>query len=345
MRTRSRSKVLRLLQFGSFMFTSFWSGVRARDIDVVWATSPPITQAFTALVVARLRRRPFLLEIRDLWPDFAVELGVLKEGLLARLARRVERLLYRSADLVVVNSPGFVDHVRERSKNSLDVQVVPNGVEVEAFSSSRARDDYRSKMGWSKKIVCIYAGALGQANDLDTLLDAAVRLRAHDEILIVLAGDGRDRDRIKERIELEEISNVRLVGALPKREVPLLLSSGDVGIAILRNIPLFNTTYPNKVFDYMAAGLPTVLAIDGAIREVIEQSSGGTFSPPGDSEQLAQVILAYAESDELRALHGANARRFVSEHFNRADLSEAMLASLEECRERRLARKRARVQN
>lgn len=312
-----RSFFTRALSFLSFMFTSFVGALRVRDVDIVWGTSPPIPQAVTAYLVARLKRGPFVFEVRDLWPDFAIETGVLRNPLFIWAARRLERFLYHHADRLIVNSPGFIPHLRRCGVPEEKIDLIPNGVEVDMFDLHAQGEAVRQELGLEDKFIALYAGAHGLANDLGTILLAAKRLEAYRGIVFVLVGDGKERPNLIRQAEELGLSNVRFVPAQPKVRMPEFLAAADVCIAILKAIPMFTTTYPNKVFDYMAAGRPTVLTIDGVIREVIEAADGGTFVRPGDPKALAEAVLAYYQNPDLRRRHGHNARSYVAAHFDR----------------------------
>jgi glycosyltransferase involved in cell wall biosynthesis len=318
----------RLLNFFSFMFSSFIAGLRTKKVDVVWGTSPPIFQVVSAFIVAKVRRKPFLLEIRDLWPDFAIEVGVLKNPLLIKASRWLERFLYRHADHVVINSPGFRDHVVAGGVSPDRLTLVSNGVDIGDFDET-AEDHVREGLDYGDRFVVTYTGAHGMANDLDTLLEAADLLRNEEGILFSLIGGGKERERLIGKAKDMGLTNVRFMEAQPKSKIPGLLRATDACIALLKPIPMFKTTYPNKVFDYMAASKPTILVIDGVIRDVIEQADGGTFVPPGDPAALAKAVIAYRDDPERCAKEGANARAYVDAHFSRVAQADELRAVLE----------------
>jgi|GEM_PF-53209 lipopolysaccharide/colanic/teichoic acid biosynthesis glycosyltransferase/glycosyltransferase involved in cell wall biosynthesis len=328
-----RSFFLRLLSFASFVCSSFIAAMGVRKVDLVWGTSPPIFQAFTAWAVARLKRVPFVFEVRDLWPDFAVQTGVLRSALLIHLSRRLEHFLYRHADQLIVNSPGFIPHLLSCNVPESKIALVPNGVEPGMFRPDDCGARARQELGLEGRFVALYCGAMGLANDLPNLLQAAELLRDRPEIAIVLLGDGKERASLERQAAGMRLANVRFVPAQPKHRMPELLAAADVCVAILKAIPMFDTTYPNKVFDYMAAGRPTVLAIDGVIRRVIETAEGGQFARPGDARSIAECIRRYCDNPALAQRHGQDARKYVEVHFNRRDhalkLEQVLLATLE----------------
>ena len=297
--------------------------MRVANVDAVYGTTPPLFQALTALLLARLKRVPLILEVRDLWPDFAVALGALSHPMLIAVARRVEAMLYRAADVVVVNSPGFVEHVLARGAQR--VVVIPNGVDASGFDPAMSGGAFRAEFGLGDRTVALYAGAHGQPNDLDVVLDAAKELSDRADLVLVLVGDGREKHRLVRRANEEDLTNVVFVPPQPKTRMAEVLAAADIGLAVLAPIDLFSTVYPNKIFDYMAAGRPTVLLIDGVAREVIESSGAGTFSEPGDARGLARQIVRYADDPDLRAKEGASGRRAVVDRFARAQHGDALV--------------------
>lgn len=314
-----RSYLWRIVAFLVFSAISVWTGLRAGPADVVMGTSPPIFQAVSAWLVARLRRKPFLLEIRDLWPEFAIDMGVLRDPVIIWLSRRLERFLYRHADHLIVNSPAYAEYLAKKGVPETKVSLIPNGVDSSMFDpDSRGRvfrDRYASG---PDTILAVYAGAHGAANDLDTVLTAAASDDCQD-IHFLFVGDGKERPRLEREAQRRGLANVMFVGSVPKNDVPEVLAAADICIATLQDIPMFTTTYPNKVFDYMAAGRPTVLAINGVIRDVIERANGGIFVPPGNPGALAAAINRLASNECERHQMGTQARSYVVEHFERAD--------------------------
>ena len=319
-----RSFFHRSLAFFSFMLSSFWIGLRVPRVDLVWGTSPPIFQGVTAWLLARLKGCRFLFEVRDLWPEFAVAVGVLSNPTLIRMSEWLERLLYRSADCVIVNSPGFVEHVRLRGAPR--VELIPNGADPAMFEPASTGQALRAQHGWGDKFVALYAGAHGMSNDLDVVVDAA-RLLQDADVQIVFVGDGKEKPGLLERASA--LRNVTFLPSIPKRDMPSTVAAADAGIAILKPIPAYRTTYPNKVFDYMAAGRPVILAIDGVIREVVEAAGCGVFARPGSAEALAGAIRSLAADRAGARAMGLAGRRYLERHFSREAIGRRLLDVLE----------------
>lgn len=323
--TLHRSFLWRIVAFLSFMVSSVATALRAGPVDLVMGTTPPIFQALSAWLVAALRRRPFLLEVRDLWPAFAIDMGVLRQPLLIKLAHWTERFLYARASHFLVNSPVYRDYLTDKGIPAAMITLIPNGVDVEMFPVDLDGAAFRQAWGLSERFVVIYAGALGLANDIPTLLAAAERLTDWPDVHFLLVGDGKERSHLESMVKERKLGNVTFTGALPKVQMPEVLAAADACVAILQDIPMFRTTYPNKVFDYMAAGRATILVIDGVIRDVIEAAAGGLFVPPGDAAALTEAVrFLYDHPDKARSM-GASARTYVREHFDRQRQAEAFV--------------------
>jgi glycosyltransferase involved in cell wall biosynthesis len=331
-RSSHRGMAGQLLSFLTFAASSLVAGLRVRNVDVVLATTPPIFQAVTAWMIAALRRRPLILEIRDLWPEFIIDMGKLKNPLVIAVARRLERFLYRKADSFIVNSPAYVGYLESKGVARDRIAFVPNGVSPEMFSDDGDvavnADAIRARYGLTGKFVAMYAGAMGPANDLDVLLDAAAQLREDERIHIVLVGDGKQRKQLEASAEARSLRNVTFAGAQSKGDMRAFLHAADVCVATLQNIAMFRMTYPNKVFDYLAAARPVVLGIDGVIREVVERAEGGLFVNPGDSRAMANAIRQLADEPERCRTMGERGRAYVRQHFNRHDHGELFTSVL-----------------
>jgi len=313
--------VWRVISFLSFMLASIWSALRAGPIDLVMGTSPPIFQAFSAWLVAAIRRKPLLLEVRDLWPEFAIDMGILRNPLLIRMSRWLEGFLYARATHILVNSPAYRDYVIAKGIAPEKVTLIPNGVDPSMFNPDSTGESVKERWDLQGKFVLTYAGALGMANDIPTIITAAEQLKEHENLRFLLVGDGMKRKELEEMVAQKELKNIIFTGVVPKDEMVDILAASDVCLATLQDIPMFKTTYPNKVFDYMAAGRPTILGIDGVIRKVIDDAEGGLFVQPGNSEDLATAALQLANDQESAKEMGRNARCYVVENFNRADQS------------------------
>ena len=317
-----KSFIHRVLSFFSFMVSSFIIGLRVGEVDLVWGTSPPIFQGVTAWLLARLKRVPFLFEVRDLWPAFAIAVGVLQNNIIIKASEWLERFLYHRADQMLVNSPGFIQHIEERGGD--EIVLVPNGADPRMFVPMLDGNQFKKSHQLEDKFVALYAGAHGMSNDLEILLEAAEKLLDQSEIAIVLLGDGKEKRTLLGKARRLGLHNAIFIPSIPKTQMGEALAAADACVAILKPVELYKTVYPNKVFDYMAAGRPVILAIDGVIRDVVEAADAGIFVPPGDADSLAAAIRDLAANRQEADRLGKNGRKLVEEHFDRRELSKKM---------------------
>ena len=323
-----RSFFHRLVNFFSFMFSSFITGLRVKNVDVVWGTCPPIFQGVTAWLVARLKGIPFLFEVRDLWPKFAIAVGVLKNPVIIQMSEWLEKFLYRRADRLIVNSPGYIEHVAERGGKH--VTLIPNGADPAMFDTPADTFAIRQSLGLEAHYIVLYAGAHGLSNDLGVVLQAAKKLESEPMIHFLLVGGGKDKPVLIQQAEQLNLTNLTFLPARSKTEMPGMIGASDACLAILKPIEAFRTTYPNKVFDYMAAGRPVILAIDGVVREVVENAQAGIFVHPGNPEALAFAIMDMVAHRERGHKMGIAGRQYVEKHFSRAESAAQLAALLEE---------------
>jgi glycosyltransferase involved in cell wall biosynthesis len=253
----------------------------------------------------------------------------LKNPILISLARWLENFLYVRATHILVNSPAYKDYMLGKGLPENKITYIPYGTDVDMFNPDVDGSSVRKKLGLENKFIVLYAGALGQANDIDTILRAAEKLNRDSKIRFVLFGDGKERARLESESKRMKLTNIIFAGVCPKKEMPLVIASSDVCLAILQDVPMFRTTYPNKVFDYMAAARGTVLVIDGVVREVIESSDGGVFVQPGNDEQLANTILDLSNAPQRVKQMGLNARAYLVKHLDRRDKLKDTLNLLE----------------
>jgi glycosyltransferase involved in cell wall biosynthesis len=305
----------RIISFLSFMISSFSQSLKVKKVDLVWGTSPPIFQTFTAWLVAKWKRVPFLLEVRDLWPAFAIAVGVLRNPILIFLSQRLEHFLYTHADQIIVNSPGFVEYISKAGGEN--IRVFPNGSDISFFNGPDLRNATRKNLGWQDKYVILYAGAHGMSNGLEVVLKAAKFLERSGNIHFAFLGDGKEKNHLMKIANELNLNNVSFHDPVPKNEIAEFMHASDACIAILKPIDMYKTTYPNKVFDYMAAEKPVILAIDGVIREVVETAECGVFCEPGNPEAIAVAASRLQKNPESALQMGKNGRVFLQKHFDR----------------------------
>ncbi|MET8350250.1 glycosyltransferase family 4 protein [Micromonospora sp. NPDC005206] len=308
----------RVVNWASYAVTATAAGLRQPRLDVVYASSPHLLAGVSGWIVAAVRRVPFVLEIRDLWPRVLVDMGRLAEtSLTYRALERVERFLYRRAHRVVVMAPGVRAAVEGKGAAPEKIAFIPNAADPEDFVPSADRDELRRRYGFTRR-TAIYAGAHGPANGLDLLLDAA---KAVPDLDVVLVGSGVEKPRLQ--VAAHGIRNVRFLDPVPKTEIPDILHAADIGLHVLADVELFRVgVSPNKVFDYMAAGLPIVTNSPGTVGDLVMGAGAGYLTAPGNlAHGLSQMYQA--SSEELTKM-GAAGRRWIRENQSRTAMSRAL---------------------
>ena len=327
---KRRTRVGRLLAFASFT-VSCCAGLLAQPKpDVLLASSPPLFPMLSALLYSKWRRVPLVLEIRDLWPDSAVQMGMLQNRMLIGLMRRLEHSLYDHAQAIITLTEGIRDDIKARGWPSGKLHVITCGVDFEVLHPDPDVGAHlRSERGWEEHFVVMYFGALGQANNLSVLLRAAKRLRdTHPEVRFVLVGDGVERVAIERRLRTESIDNVELLSPVPKSEARRYLNAADACVATLLDIDLFKGAIPTKLIDYMACGRPVLCGVGGEAQRIVEAAKAGMNFSPDDDEQLAQLVVQLAADPPRCGVFGSNGARWARENFNAAERraqSEAVL--------------------
>jgi glycosyltransferase involved in cell wall biosynthesis len=282
------------------------------------------------------RRRPFVFEVRDLWPELPREMGVITNPLVLRAMDLLEWMSYHAADACVGLSPGIVEGVQRRGISRERTLMVPNGCDLELFGRVAARDGSPLRAG-AGQFVAVFTGTHGIANGLDSVLDAArvLRDRKREDIRLAFIGDGKLKPHLVERAEREGLDSCLFLDPVPKTRLADLVSSADAGLMILANCPAFRYgTSPNKFFDYIAAGLPVLNNYPGWLADMIQEHNCGLVVPPEEPEALAEALVYLAEHAEERKEMGRNARALAERDFSRGDLANRLVDFLEAVHEK-----------
>jgi colanic acid biosynthesis glycosyl transferase WcaI len=319
----------RVANYLLFALTSVIASFRVGRPDLVIATSPQFFVGVAGAIISKLKRRPFVLEIRDLWPKSVVELGQLDEGPILSALEALEGWLYRSASGIVVNTRTFHDHITARGVASRNIELVYNGIDPALFRPQPKNVELLKKHGLSEHFTVGYVGTLGLAHGLSLLIDVAERLKARSELRFVMIGDGADREKLEADIARRGLDNVRLLGLQPRETMPDWIASIDLLVVMLRDLPVFETVIPSKIFEFLAQERPVILAAKGEIRRMIEEARGALVIDPEAENQLISAIeevLDHPDEARERAISG---RLWVEEGFIRDDLARKMALFLE----------------
>lgn len=317
----------RYLNMVMFLIVTVVTGWFRRSPSVILASSPHLLSGLAGWVLARRHSVPFLLEIRDLWPESLVQLG-LNNRLIVWTLERLELFLYRQADCIVPLTKGIESGIRAKGFEDKRIELLPNASLRPAPMTESVRRATRMRLGWRHKTVAIWMGAHGAANGLHVIVEAARLLQDHEDLLIVMVGEGPDKSRL---IGLSRgLRNIKFLDSVPKMEVSDYLRAADIGILVHRDTAAVKGSRPNKLFDYFAAGLPIVSNIDGEARRIVEKANAGVFVPPEQPEALATALLELKESPTFREKLGSNGYRHVSIEHSREKVVQNLESLLDE---------------
>ncbi len=320
---------VRLASFTAFTVAAGVAGALERKPDVVFASSTPLTIGIAGLATARLKRVPFVFEIRDLWPAVPVQLGALRRKPVVRSAEWLERRLYAGAERIVVLSEGAQQDLERRGVPSEKLALIPNAADLDVFRPGVVDESFRARHGLEDRFVALYAGAMGRANGLDQLVDAAEKLR-ESRVTIVALGDGGERPRLERRVRELRLDNLRLLPPVAKDELAGIVGAADVTLTIFAPYPVLETNSPNKFFDSLAAGKPVVVNLDGWLRRLVEENDAGAWVPAGEPAALAETLAELAADPGGVERMGRNARALAEREFSRDLMAERLARTLEE---------------
>jgi hypothetical protein len=328
--TANEGFLRRTLDYMSFMVSATIASVFIRRPDIIVATSPHFFTPCAAWVVSLFKRRPFVFELRDLWPDSIVAVGAMKETRSIRLLRKLEYFLYRKAARIVSVTSSFKTVLTGNGIDPHKIAVVPNGVDLDAYQPGEKPDGLVRRWGLEGKFVAAYVGTIGMAHGLDTVLAAAEHLRHRGDVVFLLVGAGAEQAALMQRCEEQGLKNVTFVGPVSKSEVREYWKVCDVALVLLRDTPLFAHVIPSKMFEAMGMERPMILGVRGESREILESAKAGLAIEPQRADQLADAIVRLADDPVLRTSLGKSGRRFAADRFNRDRLAHEMLDVLED---------------
>ncbi|MFF5322635.1 glycosyltransferase family 4 protein [Janibacter hoylei] len=320
----SSNGISRILNWVSYAVMATLRGLRVGRVDVVYGSSPHLLAALAAWVLSVLKRAPFVLEVRDLWPKVLVDMNHMSESApIYRALTVLEEFLYARAKTIVIMAEGSRTELVARGVDESKIVYIPNGADPEDFEPSAPRDELRARYGFDK-VTAVYAGAHGPANGLDLLLDGA---EATPDVDVVLVGGGVLKDSLRANSEDRGLDNVRFMDPIPKDEIPDLLAAADIGLHVLADVPLFRSAVsPNKVFDYMAAGLPTLTNCPGLITDLVNDAGAGlTVAPAALGDGLTALA---AMTTQAREAMGHTAQSWIGDNQSRRSMAGRLATAL-----------------
>lgn len=319
----------RILNYLSFMVSAVLLGTgRVGRPDVLIATSPQFFVAVAGYVISRLKRCRFVFEVRDVWPEEIVAVGAIKNRFVIRALEAIEMFLYRKADLIVAVAAGTIDILTSRGVPRSKLVLIPNGVSIRQFDADSNGCNLRKGLGLEDKFVVTYLGTHGMAHRLGTVLEAADRLRQHDDIRFLFVGDGADKAGLMARARDMKLSNVVFHEQVAHDMVPKFYRISDLCLVPLRKAELFTRNIPSKIYEIMAARRPIIISTEGESRRLVERSGAGVGSRPEDPVDMADKIQRLYDDPELRRQMGSDGYSFVLANASRLKLADEYAAVL-----------------
>ncbi len=328
--TANEGFLRRSLDYFSFGVTGVIGGLFLRAPDVIVATSPQIFTALGGCILAWIKRRPFVFELRDLWPDSIVAVEAMREGPLLRMLRRLEYWLYHRAAKIVSVTHAFKRILVANGIPQEKIAVIRNGVDLKAFVPGPKPVELARRLGLGGKFVAAYVGTIGMAHGLGALLSAAERLRDRRDLAFVLVGTGAERTRLEEDAKRRGLGNVIFVGPVDKEEVKQYWRLCDVALVLLKDAPIFRHVIPSKIFEAMGTGRPIILGVSGESQELLKEAGAGIAISPENPQALAEAVTKLMDNPALCRDMGAAGRKFVERKFDRERLALEMLKVLGE---------------
>lgn len=345
----NRGVVKRSVGYFFYMLMATLAGPFLPKVDVVISTSPQFFCGLAGYFVSRIKRVPWVLEIRDLWPESIVAVGAMKRSLPLRGLMWLVNFAYRKADRIVCVTDAFKTAIIAEGISADKIEVIKNGVDLEFFSPDRSVGPEASRIpgleNTQGKFVVSYVGTHGMAHGLDTVLEAAELLRDLPDVLVLLVGDGAERDHLVKQRDMMRLDNVVMLEQQPKTRMPAVWAVTDVSLVVLKDQPLFRTVIPSKIVESMAMQKPVILAVRGESEALVQESRAGVCVQPGSPVQLARAIRRLHGDPSERWQLGVAGRAYVQQFFDRQVLAAHYAGFLSALVEKRRAPAETPVQN
>jgi len=329
--SRSKSIIPRLLNYFSFVWTSYRRGKRLDQYDYLMVESPPLFLGYSAMALSRRLKSKLIFNVSDLWPESAEKLGIVTNKYFLGLAYRLEKKCYERATLITGQTMGIVEDIAKRFPHK-KVYWLPNGVDVQFYDPEYHSDSgFRERNGFNKEdVLFFYGGILGHAQGLQTVIQAAKLVTTHKSIHFLLQGAGPEKESLMALKEQLEVTNVHFLPPVPKTEMPAVLKAVDVALVPLRKLELFTGAIPSKIFEALSMEKALLLGVDGEAKShFIDKAEAGVFFEPENENDLADKIRFLANDQAMIQIMGRNGRSYVSEHFNRNKIAADFIEELQ----------------
>ena len=324
--TSNEGFIKRSLDYFSFAVTSFLTGI-IQKTDVIVATSPQFFTTWSGWALSKIKRKPWVFELRDLWPESIKTVGALEDGFIYNILERIELSLYRSADLVVPVTDAFKENLSNRGISPEKQLVIPNGSNLDLFDSSKNSNGLREKLGLEDKFIVGYIGTHGMAHSLDFILDCIHEIDSSDYHFLFI-GDGAKKEELVALAKRRKMKNITFVDPVPKQEVPNYLAAVDVSLVPLKKSDTFKTVIPSKIFEAAAMDTPILLGVEGQAQEIVEEYEAGICFEPENKSDFLEKLYLLKRDNELYERVSKNGEK-LAQAYDREKLARKMLDELE----------------
>jgi glycosyltransferase involved in cell wall biosynthesis len=324
----NKGMVFRIFNYISYMLSAVWSALWLPRPDVVVSTSPQFFCGWAGVWYHWLKRVPFVLEIRDIWPESISAVGAMKKGLVTRFLEWLERRMYLAADQIVTVGHGYQEQIAAKVPVGDRISVVMNGVDAELFAPRPRDTEFLKQWGLEGKFVCSYVGTIGMAHGLEVVIRAAriLQEQGRTDIAVLIVGDGARRSELEQLAAQEGVQlHVIFTGRMSRDQMPTVLASSDACLVHLRKTELFETVVPSKIFETMAMGRPIIMGVRGESREIVKAAGAAIEMEPESETDLVNGLLTLADDPAFRESLSRSAREYVLEHYDRSQQATKML--------------------
>lgn len=321
----------RMVSFCWFAFLATFAALMSKKPDVIFATSTPLTVGIPGYIAAKLKRAPLIFEVRDIWPEALIpNTNLTGKELSIRLLAWLERFIYKHSAKILLVSKGFEERLIERGFPAEKLKTIFLGAEGDIFRDAKPDLEFMAKHGLQDKIVTVYTGAQGIINGLDYIIDAAEHCKDRTDIVFLIIGDGSEKKRLVEMAQKKALSNVVFIDLVSKKALPGILAICHIGLVIFKYIGMKRRRTPNKVFDYMFTGMPSLINYTGATIDLVSADNSGLYVDPTKPEDLAEKVKELADNPQLRKELGENGKRAAYEKYDRKIIAGQLIKVFEE---------------
>jgi glycosyltransferase involved in cell wall biosynthesis len=319
-----QSILVRLLNYFTLFFTALWNGIRKNNnFDIIIASSPPLTIGILGLILSKIYKIPWIFDIRDIWPDVAVEAGMVKEnGIVHKLSKKLANSLYKQATHITPVTERKLTKIEKGDIHIGKISVVPNGVDFDLINDAKQKD-WRSELGLENKFILSYAGLIGIAQGVNVIIETATRLKEKNDIHFLIVGEGVEKQKLQDRAKSLKLNNITFLPSQLRESIPSLLTTSDIALIPLVSDKLLDAV-PSKLLEAWACKLPVILIAGGEAADIVIKAHGGIVVNSSDVEGIDTAIIKLQNSPILMKKYAKNGYEYVSKHFDRESLAIAM---------------------